>query len=53
MVGNILVSGERVFDISVIIIYIIDTRRKERGEEGEDETSKVTCRSVGVYYRVQ
>ena len=53
MVGIILVSVARVLDISVIIIYIIDTRCKERGKEGEDETSKVTCRSVGVYYRVQ
>ena len=53
MAGIILVSEERVLDISVIIIYIIDTRRNERGNGGKDETSKVTCRSGGVYYRVQ
>ena len=43
MVGIIRVSVERVLDISVITIYIIDTRRNERGKKGEDETSKVTC----------
>ena len=30
MAGIILVSEERVLDISVIIIYIIDTRCKEQ-----------------------
>ena len=39
MVGIILVSVEEVLDISVITIYIIDTRCKERGKEWEDETS--------------
>ena len=50
MVGIILVSVEKVLDLSVITIYIIDTRRNERGEEEEDETSKVTCRSLELFW---